>query len=60
MLRSEQETERKRVQKIRKCANQSFLDFHKIDRNDPHFMQKYTSALKQREEQRALKNLNTK
>lgn len=49
---TEKEKERKRVQKIRKCANQSFLDFHKIDRNDPHFMQKYSLALKQREEQR--------
>ena len=49
------EAERKRVQKIRKRANQSFLDFHNIDRNDPHFMQKYTAALKKRDEERALK-----
>lgn len=46
------EKEKERFQKIRKCANQSFLDFHKIDRNDPNFMQKYSMALKQREEQR--------
>ena len=50
------ETERKRVQKIRKRANQSFLDYHQIDRNDPYFMQKYTSALKKRDTER--KKLN--
>ena len=50
------ETERKRIQKIRKNANQSFLDFHNIDRNDPLFMEKYSLARAKRDEQRNFQN----
>jgi hypothetical protein len=40
MEQQRRQQERKRLQKIRKRANKSFLDFHGLDRNDPNFLVK--------------------
>jgi hypothetical protein len=55
--RQVKQAERKRVQKIRKRANQDFLDFHHLDRNDPLFMKKYNDAIAKRNEQRIVENI---
>ncbi len=47
-----QQRERKRVQKIRKRANQTFVDYNGLDRHDPLFIVKYEAAILSRAEQR--------
>lgn len=55
--RQAKQRERKRLQKIRKRANQAFLDFHGLDRVDPLFVEKYNDAISKRNEQRNVENI---